>query len=298
MQKRPNMPIVFDAVALNADWPVRIIASDRQDDRPIDFLHAHSLPELGYCYEGAGIFMIDNRMIPYQAGDVSLIDARQLHLAQSLPNSCSRWDWIYVDLPKLFCRLTRQTALSNFHFCWRADFPGILPASRYPAISRRLRRIAVGMQEEHRYRREKTVAEFCLLMIDLQALFPSSPETPSRQISPELLERLSPALHYLNGHYHENFQVSDLARLCNLSETHFRRLFRRFTGASPLGYQRQLQLAGILAQLADRNRSIGEIAFGSGFNSLSSFNRLFKAAVGCSPREWRQRNACDVNYCL
>jgi AraC-like DNA-binding protein len=38
------------------------------------------------------------------------------------------------------------------------------------------------------------------------------------------------------------------------------------------------------------SRTVGEIAYGWGFSDLSHFNRRFKAAFGCSPRDYRRQH--------
>jgi len=45
-----------------------------------------------------------------------------------------------------------------------------------------------------------------------------------------------------------------------------------------------------LADPLQASRTVGEIAFAWGFSDLSHFNRRFKAAFGCSPRDYRRQN--------
>ncbi len=43
-----------------------------------------------------------------------------------------------------------------------------------------------------------------------------------------------------------------------------------------------------MAELGRSKRPVSEIAASCGFDTLSSFNRQFKAELGVSPREWRK----------
>ena len=55
---------------------------------------------------------------------------------------------------------------------------------------------------------------------------------------------------------------------------------------------RSLRLARCQAALSDplqRHRTISEIAYGWGFSDMTNFSRVFKAAFGMAPREWRHR---------
>ena len=53
---------------------------------------------------------------------------------------------------------------------------------------------------------------------------------------------LRAAAQYLEEHYAENFKMSFLAEKFNLSQSHFRKLFKGFTGLSPVEYRNGLRL--------------------------------------------------------
>ena len=72
-----------------------------QHDRPISFLHLHDCIELGYCHDGTGIFMVGGKVLPFRAGDVSVINEREVHLARSVEGTVSRWTWVYFDAVRL-----------------------------------------------------------------------------------------------------------------------------------------------------------------------------------------------------
>jgi AraC-like DNA-binding protein len=103
------------------------------------------------------------------------------------------------------------------------------------------------------------------------------------------MERIAPALQYLGTHFTERVDVEDLARVCHLSVTHFRRLFLKAIRRSPLRYVAQLRIQMASALLENTNRTVLDISHEVGYDSLSSFNRQFRAQTGMSPREWRRR---------
>ena len=49
-----------------------------------------------------------------------------------------------------------------------------------------------------------------------------------------------------------------------------------------------LKLENAQRLLATTDESVTDIAFQSGFNSISRFNDAFRRACGCSPRDYRQ----------
>jgi AraC-like DNA-binding protein len=45
--------------------------------------------------------------------------------------------------------------------------------------------------------------------------------------------------------------------------------------------------------LATSDESIADVAFNSGFNSISRFNDAFRRACGCSPRDYRRTHSTE-----
>ena len=57
----------------------------------IQDLHHHDALEVGYCREGAGIFIIDGEVLPFSAPCATVIYPGQLHKACSIGEPASRW---------------------------------------------------------------------------------------------------------------------------------------------------------------------------------------------------------------
>ena len=107
---------------------------------------------------------------------------------------------------------------------------------------------------------------------------------------PDSLGRLEKALGHMAGSHNDKIEISSLAKLCGMSQTHFRRVFKQTLGKSPVDYLNQLRIASAMAELDRSQRPISEIALSCGFTTLSSFNRQFRRIACASPRQWRRRN--------
>jgi AraC-like DNA-binding protein len=102
-----------------------------------------------------------------------------------------------------------------------------------------------------------------------------------------------PARHLLrakdlaDARYFEPLDVADLARAAGLSRAHFSREFRRAFGESPHGYllTRRLERAATLLRLTDR--SVADICFSVGLQSVGSFTSSFSRTYGVSPTAYR-----------
>ena len=86
--------------------------------------------------------------------------------------------------------------------------------------------------------------------------------------------------------------VATLAKLCYLSETHFRRLFARGMGMSAVRYKNRLLTDAAKKLLHTEDRSIGEIADALGYPSVYAFSQSFRRESGMSPSAYRASVAC------
>lgn len=82
--------------------------------------------------------------------------------------------------------------------------------------------------------------------------------------------------------------VNITAKLLGVSMNHLTRLFRKQLGITPAHYVAGLRISKAAQLLKDTDKDILEIAYMSGFRSLSSFYRCFRQLTGCTPKEYRK----------
>ena len=104
-----------------------------------------------------------------------------------------------------------------------------------------------------------------------------------------------PARHLLrakdlaDARYFEPLDVNDLARAAGLSRAHFSREFRRAFGDSPHQYLLTRRLERAAALLRNTDRSVADICFSVGLQSVGSFTTSFTRTYGMSPTAYRRR---------
>ena len=99
---------------------------------------------------------------------------------------------------------------------------------------------------------------------------------------------LKNAVRYLEEHYTDNFKMSFLAGKFNLSESHFRKLFKGFTGLSPVEYRNRLRVEHAKELLSRNAVSISEVACAVGIEDQFYFSRIFKESEGISPLRYKK----------
>lgn len=103
----------------------------------------------------------------------------------------------------------------------------------------------------------------------------------------EYMQKFMTLCDYINNNCTESLSVDDAANMVGFSKFHFSRLFKKFTGTTFYSYVNERRIAYATLLLLDSEKSITEVAIGSGFNSISSFIRIFKINRGCTPTEFR-----------
>lgn len=100
-------------------------------------------------------------------------------------------------------------------------------------------------------------------------------------------EKLLGICDYISEHCTENITLEEVAQKAGFSKYHFSRLFKYFTNVSFYKYVNKKRIAYAENLLINPELSVTEVASLSGFDSLSSFIRMFKIIKGCTPTDFR-----------
>lgn len=84
-----------------------------------------------------------------------------------------------------------------------------------------------------------------------------------------------------------DLRLSDAAAFAGMSVAHFSHVFHKETGVPFTSYVQSRRIDEAKRLLAETDKTITEICFECGFNSLTHFNRVFRRGEGCSPRQYR-----------
>lgn len=93
---------------------------------------------------------------------------------------------------------------------------------------------------------------------------------------------------YIAENLNENITIKDLAKLVNMSSSHFSRVFKQQTGFSPYDYILISRLNRAKYLLQTTNMTIASVAYEVGFNSESNFIYFFTENEGISPGKFRK----------
>jgi AraC-like DNA-binding protein len=108
-------------------------------------------------------------------------------------------------------------------------------------------------------------------------------------------QRILPSILYLEQHCTEPIDVTELAERSGMSVSGFRKLFRKYSGLSPMTYRNQLRIRRACDLLRVGDHNVSEVAEQTGFGSVYYFSRAFKKLTGHTPKEiLEQSESCEV----
>ncbi|MEJ2880225.1 AraC family transcriptional regulator [Pedobacter sp. GR22-6] len=104
-------------------------------------------------------------------------------------------------------------------------------------------------------------------------------------------DRIYPVLDYLNQHYDEKISLEQAAEMTCMTPNSFCRYFKKTTGRTLVSYVQELRIEQVCLQLltSDRKINVVDLAYRVGFNTVSNFNRTFKAIKGMSPKKYLRK---------
>ena len=104
-------------------------------------------------------------------------------------------------------------------------------------------------------------------------------------------EHMAAICSFIQKHIGGPIYLSDIARHLRLSEVTFSRFFRSRTGKTFPTYLNEIRISRVCRMLSETDKSVGEIAWDCGFDSIANFQRQFKRQQGCTPKGYRSRIA-------
>jgi len=94
---------------------------------------------------------------------------------------------------------------------------------------------------------------------------------------------------YFMKHFRDEIDLAQIASLVNMAEGSLCRFFKLQVGLTIFEYLNKIKVDFACKLLMNKEISITEVAFDSGFNNLSHFNKQFKIITGVTPMVYRKR---------
>lgn len=101
--------------------------------------------------------------------------------------------------------------------------------------------------------------------------------------------RLSRIINYISEHFTSEISLDELATVSAMTISSLCRFFKNRTNKTISQFVNEFRVGKACQMIISGNLSISEICFQSGFNSLTTFNRVFKQMKKVTPREYKEK---------
>ncbi len=289
---RPRLAVSeYRSYELPADFPVLALQGEEWRISPVRStrLHFHNCLEIGVCLSDSGSMLLEDQEEAFRTGTVTFIAPHVLHTTWSAPGAYSLWSYLYLDVETLLGGdLMELPDIRELHLMLSGG-KLMLHADSCPWASRLVQGILEELSERQPGYQGCVRGLLLALISRLLRIYMKEPKRTDKQIL-----TLTPALEYIHQNYMNSFPMEDLAALCHLSPTHFRRLFHEQIGTNPLDFVHQVRVAASCMLLRSTNRSVADIASQVGYASLSAYNRQFLRVMGHTPSAWRRSKVGEI----
>ncbi|MGL4335888.1 MAG: helix-turn-helix domain-containing protein [Turicibacter sp.] len=257
------------------------------------YTHWHEEVEMVYVKQGPFILTINGQDFIANTGDCFIINSHDIHHARSYNEHDSLHYAIVFNLNLLksfqfdSCQHKYIDPLMN----GQIQFPSFIDTKTPEGIviKNNLETIrCLSIEKPFGWELAlKTYLFQILVTLLLANRMEISTSDQSRVKNPQLI-LVKTALEFLHAHYQEHIIISDIAKSISISTEYFCRIFKLFTGKTPVEYLNDFRINQAAHLLISTNLSILDIAIECGFENTSYFIKKFKLQKGTTPKQFKK----------
>jgi AraC-like DNA-binding protein len=265
----------------------------KEDKLPFFYphLHRHVEIQITWILSGKGTLVIGNNMKPFQSGDLFVIGANQPHLFKSDPS--------YFDS-------NNQDKVHSLNIFFNPDgfMSSLLLLPEMYSIKKLIKSSDFGIRASEKdasklfeyFVKVRDNADGFLLAYFIEMLQAMANMVQWEYFSTESFEhmftdsdglKMNDIFRYTMDHFKKEISLDQIAAIAHLTPQSFCRYFKKHTSKTYTHFVNELRINEACKLLMERKYvSIGNVAHQCGFNSVISFNRVFKSIISKTPREF------------
>lgn len=276
---------IFETINYKQSTSIKLYDNDEYEDYPA---HWHTNPEIIMPTENIYTVECYNQIITLREGDIVLICPGCIHTLYA-PEKGRRIIFQADINPLRFMKEieTLVTIISPLIVITPEDFPSIYDKvkSLLLEIKNEYLSSSTSFSEVGIYSKTLEIITLIGRSRTAAGMETPSPDAPRKQ--EEYIEKFIEICNYISAHCSDELNLEAVASMSGFSKFYFSRLFKQFTNVSFYKYVNQKRIEKAAEMLTEPNISITNVALSCGFESLSSFIRMFKIVKGCTPTEFR-----------
>lgn len=171
----------------------------------------------------------------------------------------------------------------------------IICVAAHPVLAGKLKTIILQMRDIFFSDSQGKEIRCCMLLMEFMlTLFEHRNElAPEIDDEPygytdDVMQRMMMVTEYIkNNLTADDLSQGTMAKMAGISRDYFSRIFKNATGMNYSKWLNMIRLEKASELLSEEGRTLTEVAMLSGFQSIPSFNRVFREEKGMTPRDYR-----------
>ncbi len=172
----------------------------------------------------------------------------------------------------------------------------VICINSHPLLAAKLKLIALKMKDIFYSDVNNKELKCCMLLMEFMMTLdehraefvPELKPNVHNDYNDDVMRRMIAVTDYIkNNLTADDLSQAAMADMAGISKDYFSRIFKTVTGMNYSKWLNMIRLEKATELLAKEDRSLTEIAMLSGFQSIPSFNRVFREEKGMAPGEYR-----------
>lgn len=247
--------------------------------------HYHEEYELILTLTGEGIRIIGDKIDQFESPELVLIGPNVPHLFKNREDNTNA-DCIVLKF--------KQENLPFLHLPELSKIQELLNKARRGILfsKKNIKKVKPLLIELSNSTKENTLINFLrvfdFLSYDEDLEFIASEKFALNFIT-QNEDRLQKILSYFENQYANEITLEELAEVAHMTKNAFCRYFKDKTGKTAFEFLREYRVNKACQMLINGNKSITQVCYDSGFNSFSSFTRVFRKFKNISASEFQNQ---------
>lgn len=250
------------------------------------FWHYHPELEIVYVNGGTGRRQIGNHVSYYRNGDLIFIGSNLPHCGLTEKMTNNKSETVIQISPDLLNR-------NFFNIPEMSFMNALLERAKkglvfHGASKRKIGQMIEEMNEMDFFKRMVTMLEVFRAMDQADQYTILNVEDFSMETSTKESEKINHIFNYVKENYTMSISLEEIADVASMTVPAFCRYFKKMTRKTFTEFVNEYRIAHAAKLLHEKQMSISEVCYSSGFNNISHFNKLFKAFFGKTPSVYRE----------
>lgn len=251
--------------------------------------HYHEEYELIFMLKGEGVRIVGDNMDHFKGSEMVLMGSELPHLFKNdQKNESSSADYIVVKFKNIFEgeSLFSLPEFAQIRHLLRASKRGILFSNN---TIKKLQKHLLALPKSNGVDRILIFINILKILSEAKDFELLASESFAMKTFNGGQDRIQKVIDYIAENYTKDISLDNLAEVSFMTTNSFCRYFKNKTGKTAFEFIREFRVNKACQMLINGKKSIAEICYDTGFNSFSSFNRIFKNLKKISASKYKNK---------